>query len=709
MADKRYLLESAIDLKGLGANSRLKNGCLNLNPLCWSSRSANSSSDPLHAPPTPTSIPRNPRVMASPDSTSKMSEYCILVDTASSTACSTVDGPPTPTDTIAEPELPPAHPDIRPRTERHLYHPPPGHGQSDCPRRRGPAPGRPRGSARRLPLALRPHRGWFGFRNCVSGTYLGHNERKRFIAAVRHHRPHEYFTPLHHPSGGYELLMRHNNEQRSMAVGQDDSSLVEDETATGGDETASKLTPNLILSGDITTHSKRPPFLPVVPLWPKKRSPVISYSQFACIGAGVSAIALGATLKRWYGIDDVRFFERHDKLGGTWHANTYPVPLCRRRPAHHPRELDVPGIESFEGPVMHSAHWREDVDLTGKKVVLFGNGCTASQLIPAIVERTAHLTQIVRTKHWFLPSMDKEVGALHQFLLAHVPGLTRLFRFAVFVAAEKDSTSFSMTKRASKYRAKRQKLAEQYMRETAPEKYHDLLIPNFLLGYCPGGVKTETGVIEADVIVLANGFVTNKPLENIEVRGRNGVSLAEHWDEFGGPEAYNCSVMSGFPNFFICLGPNSATGHTSTIMASENAVNYALRVIKPILDGRASAADVKPEAEKRYVQSLQGALQKTVWYTGCSSWYLRVTPGRKVWNAMTYPWSQAHFWYSRGRQASRATVWWIVGMVAAIGWALSAASEGGMAAGTVSRVRWIVSSPQTDSTALVSKLSSGGS
>ncbi|CAI4212134.1 unnamed protein product [Parascedosporium putredinis] len=131
---------------------------------------------------------------------------------------------------------------------------------------------------------------------------------------------------------------------------------------------------------------------------------------------------------------------------------------------------------------MHSAHWREDVDLTGKKVVLFGNGCTASQLIPAIVERTAHLTQIVRTKHWFLPSMDKEVGALHQFLLAHVPGLTRLFRFAVFVAAEKDSTSFSMTKRASKYRAKRQKLAEQYMRETAPEKYHDLLIPNFLLG-----------------------------------------------------------------------------------------------------------------------------------------------------------------------------------------------------------------------------------
>jgi cation diffusion facilitator CzcD-associated flavoprotein CzcO len=49
-----------------------------------------------------------------------------------------------------------------------------------------------------------------------------------------------------------------------------------------------------------------------------------SYSQFACIGTGFSAIGLGATLKRWYGITDVRFFERHSQLGGTWFVNQYP-------------------------------------------------------------------------------------------------------------------------------------------------------------------------------------------------------------------------------------------------------------------------------------------------------------------------------------------------------------------------------------------------
>ena len=49
-----------------------------------------------------------------------------------------------------------------------------------------------------------------------------------------------------------------------------------------------------------------------------------SYTQFACIGAGVSGIGLGAILKRWYGISDVHFFDRNVDLGGTWRANQYP-------------------------------------------------------------------------------------------------------------------------------------------------------------------------------------------------------------------------------------------------------------------------------------------------------------------------------------------------------------------------------------------------
>lgn len=99
--------------------------------------------------------------------------------------------------------------------------------------------------------------------------------------------------------------------------------------------------------------------------------------------------------------------------------------------------------------------------------------------------------------------------------------------------------------------------------------------------------------------------------------------------------------MSGFPNFFMVLGPNTATGHTSAIIAAEkcvlslsfalppfyqsysdqinSSINYALRILRPIFEGTAKSVEVKSEAEKSYVQTVQAALKKTVWNSGCRS------------------------------------------------------------------------------------------
>jgi len=79
-------------------------------------------------------------------------------------------------------------------------------------------------------------------------------------------------------------------------------------------------------------------------------------------------------------------------------------------------------------------------------------------------------------------------------------------------------------------------------------------------------------------------------------------------------------------------------------MAIENAVNYSLRVIKPVLDGKASVAEVKRSAEESYAKRIQDALQHTVWMTGCNSWYIR-GQGGKIWNGSTYPWAQSRYWY----------------------------------------------------------------
>ncbi|KAM6534418.1 hypothetical protein FALCPG4_004058 [Fusarium falciforme] len=338
-----------------------------------------------------------------------------------------------------------------------------------------------------------------------------------------------------------------------------------------------------------------------------------------------------------------------------------------------PRELDVPGVENFKGPIFHSSKWRHDVELEGKNVVVFGNGCTAAQIVPSIVGKTKHLTQAIRAKHWILPPIDGVQTDAMRKTFKYIPGSMALQRFLVFLAAENELRGFPMTKSAAKFRQNRRKQAEQYMRHTAPEKYHDMLIPDFEVGckrrifdsgylealhsknltltntpaveIVANGVKTEDGFIEADVIVMANGYITNKFLGGIEVFGKDGT-LNEHWDSFGGAEAYNCSSMSGFPNFFILLGPNAATGHTSAVMAAENSVNFALRVIKPVLTEQMGAVELKPDAEKLYVDRIQHDLSNMVWNSGCQSWYIEGSPKKgQTWNAMSYPYSQAYFWY----------------------------------------------------------------
>lgn len=239
----------------------------------------------------------------------------------------------------------------------------------------------------------------------------------------------------------------------------------------------------------------------------------------------------------------------------------------------------------------------------------------------------------------------------------------RLHRLHIFLIAERDLRLFPMTEAAAELRLKRRQKVEKYMRETAPAKYHDTLIPDFDVGckrrifnggyleslhneklfleetkiteITPDGIRTTDKFYPADVIVLATGFQTNKFLPYTEIHGLEGT-ISDHWARYDGPGAYNCSAMSGFPNFFLLLGPNAATGHTSALMAAEkyvpmkthqpakftnraSSVNYALRVLKPVLDGKAASINLKQKAEDAYVHRVQEALLHMVWNAGCAS------------------------------------------------------------------------------------------
>ena len=96
------------------------------------------------------------------------------------------------------------------------------------------------------------------------------------------------------------------------------------------------------------------------------------------------------------------------------------LQLRRRIPA------DFPGWSS-SGSIVHPQHWPEDLDYTGKKVVVIGSGATAMTLVPAMAGNGAHITMLQRSPSYIfsVPALDKISEVLGRFLPAN-----RVHKFA---------------------------------------------------------------------------------------------------------------------------------------------------------------------------------------------------------------------------------------------------------------------------------------
>ncbi|KAG9206014.1 hypothetical protein G6514_006292 [Epicoccum nigrum] len=265
-----------------------------------------------------------------------------------------------------------------------------------------------------------------------------------------------------------------------------------------------------------------------------------------------------------------------------------------------------------------------------------------------------------------------------------IPGLKELLRFFIFLGAEDQFLKlFPNTPYANKHRKIYEDKLLAWMKETVPEKYYEMMTPDYGVGCkrrifdkrwlkglndpkielttMPLTRLTESGVIlgpgatypknateedyperevPADVIVLANGFDTTRWLHPLRIEGMGGKGLVQLMEERGGAQAYLGTAMDGFKNFFLIFGPNTATGHSSVVMASENMVNHSLNFIRVVLNGEASTVEVNKEAEIAYTTEIQTALKDTVWQSGCSSWYYT----KDGWNSTVYPYTQIDFW-----------------------------------------------------------------
>ncbi|RVD83660.1 uncharacterized protein DFL_005440 [Arthrobotrys flagrans] len=345
-----------------------------------------------------------------------------------------------------------------------------------------------------------------------------------------------------------------------------------------------------------------------------------------------------------------------------------------------PAEVDVRGMEGYKGKIFHSAYWDHSVELEGKDVVLVGNGCTATQILPAIEPQVKSVTQIVRSSHWMLPR--PKFPGIHPDtyekwsprIFSWIPGSQTIARALIFTSIESGWLAFRNGKLGESIRTAQEKRSIAHVKRHAPEKYWNLLIPSFPIGfkrriyddtYLPAlksekvtltkdevthlsenAIHTASGAeYKADVVIMATGYKTNEWIAPLNVVGRKGETLSQHWKKMGGPAAYNATAVSGFPNFFMIFGPNSVTGHSSVILATENMCQYALNIARPVLKGDASEVEVKQGAEVEYSKWIQEKMKTTVFNntTGkeLKSWYVR----DDGWNSSTYPRSQIHFTY----------------------------------------------------------------
>jgi cation diffusion facilitator CzcD-associated flavoprotein CzcO len=115
--------------------------------------------------------------------------------------------------------------------------------------------------------------------------------------------------------------------------------------------------------------------------------------------------------------------------------------------------------------------------------------------------------------------------------------------------------------------------------------------------------------------------------------------MHDRWKQRGGPAAYMGMVIDGFPNFFIAVESNTANGHHSPILTTEtpiltteNTVSYILKMIKPIVEGKADQVEVKKPAVSAWTEDVKKGLKKTV-FVGCRSGYL----DEEGYNSTMYP------------------------------------------------------------------------
>jgi len=349
---------------------------------------------------------------------------------------------------------------------------------------------------------------------------------------------------------------------------------------------------------------------------------------------------------------------------------------------NRPRFPDIEGRERFRGPAFHSASWRHDVDLRGKRVAVIGTGASAFQLVPEIAPQVSELHVFQRTAPWLVPTQNYHADipkGLH-WLLQHVPFYAKWYRFVMFwqltdgilsmvtvdpewrgderaVSPANDLLRSMLTGFIRIQLAEYPELAEASIPDYPPGAkrmlrdngvwIESLKRPNVRL--VTEGIReiTETGITtvdgehhEVDVLIYGTGFQASRFLTPMKLFGRDGIELNDRWG--GDARAYLGMTVPGFPNLFIVYGPNTnLVVNGSIIFFVECQLHYIMGCIDLLARERLRSMTVREDVHDAYNARVDAQNARMAWgVPGVQSWY-KNAKGRVSQN---WPFSLVEFW-----------------------------------------------------------------
>lgn len=318
-------------------------------------------------------------------------------------------------------------------------------------------------------------------------------------------------------------------------------------------------------------------------------------------------------------------------------------------PLTEPRYPDIPGLDRFQGTMLHSSRWDHGHDLTGERVAVVGTGASGVQIIPRIQPLAESLTVFQRTPGWVVPRKDREISAFEKRALELFPALVKLYRLGQF--GFRDLLSYRMIRRNPLVRRMFERASRNLLQEQVSDPgLRAKLAPDFEIGckrvlitddYYPAldqpnvevvasGVREvrETSLVagdgterEVDAIVFATGFETTESPVLSRIRGRDGRTLDELWD--GRPRFHRATTVAGFPNFFNVCGAGTGSGHGSMVFKAESQTAYVMDALRLMRERNLVSVEVSAESQDEYMRRVGEELDETVWTLGgCRSWYL---------------------------------------------------------------------------------------